>query len=188
MPTLIIQSGKHQGKKLVLPDSEVLFGRDEACQIRLASSDVSRQHCALRTAPEGMFVRDLGSRNGTLVNEVPVQGETQLKPGDLLRVGPMLFLVPGKKEESEATAETDSDGKPAGDDAIAAWLSGDAPVDEEAGPGETTIIPNLPKSKPSPSKPPKPSRRRKEFDSIADEAADIIRRHWERVDPDKKSG
>ena len=37
-------------------------------------------------------VRDLGSRNGTLVNDEPVE-ETQLKAGDVLKIGPVEFVI-----------------------------------------------------------------------------------------------
>src|SRR5580692_9341199 len=96
MIELIVQSGRHQGKRLLLPaEGEILIGRDEACQIRLASSDVSRHHCVLRITPEGIVARDLDSRNGTYLNETLMEEETLLKPGDILRIGPIVLQVPG---------------------------------------------------------------------------------------------
>ncbi len=96
MIELIVQSGKHQGKCLRLPsEGEVMIGRDELCQIRLASSDVSRHHCVLRMTPDGVVARDLDSRNGTYLNETLMEEETLLKPGDILRIGPIVLQVPG---------------------------------------------------------------------------------------------
>ena len=59
----------------------------------------------------GIVVKDLESRNGTFINDVPVQGEATLKPGDVLRIGPMVFqLLP---RPAEATApDTRSTSKP----------------------------------------------------------------------------
>ena len=89
---LIVQSGKHQGKCLQLPsEGEVIIGRDELCQIRLASSDVSRHHCVLKMTAEGIVARDLDSRNGTYLNETLMEEETLLKPGDTLRIGPIIL-------------------------------------------------------------------------------------------------
>lgn len=180
MAELIIRSGKHQGKKLVLPAVRVLIGRDQACHIRLASDDVSRQHCSLRVSPDGIYARDLGSRNGTLVNDVAIVHETLLQPGDLLQVGPMVFEVPRSKTATpHAAAPTGQTaaGQAATDDDIASWLS-----DEDAiagtDPGDTTIISTKPTRK-EPA-PPAQSPARKQFKSVADEAADIIRRHRER--------
>lgn len=209
MAELIVQSGKHQGKRLILPqDAEIVIGRDEKCQIRLASSDVSRHHCALRQTPEGLLARDLSSRNGTYLNEVLMEEETLLQPGDRLRVGPIVFQVPGAKTDVRSTpGESAERSDPASDDDIAAWLSqeGLAAADGRvAGPGDTTIIPRLtdtesdadadepvapPKEpvasvkeretaeKEVPGKEPAP----RQFRTVAEEAADIIRRHWEMV-------
>lgn len=143
---------------LTLPDGEVLVGRDESCRIRLGSSDVSRKHCRLTASAEGVVAEDLGSRNGTYVNDLRIDGPVTLQPGDILRVGPLVFEVPGGTSTSE--------------DDIVDWLSG---VEDTTGPTDTTILPGRAKQKePTPDVPP-PSK--ETFDSVAEEAADIIRRH-----------
>lgn len=98
MPELILRSGKRAGRRIALPAGEVIVGRDETCRIRLTSSDVSRQHCRIRCNEQQVMVADLGSRNGTYVNERRVTTATLLRPGDLLRVGPFIFQVPGLEE------------------------------------------------------------------------------------------
>jgi pSer/pThr/pTyr-binding forkhead associated (FHA) protein len=180
MLELIVQSGKHQGKHLQLPsEGEVVIGRDESCQIRLASSDVSRHHCVLKMTPDGVLARDLDSRNGTYLNETLMEEETLLKPGDILRIGPIVLQVPGAPATPMHNAS---------DDEIATWLStnenlavGDS---SETTSGDTTIIPrpaaldNFPPPTPQPA----PSREApRQFRNVAEEAADIIRRHWEMV-------
>jgi len=48
---------------------ELIVGRDEECDIRINSRDVSREHCAIeREDDEGFLLRDLGSTGGTFVN------------------------------------------------------------------------------------------------------------------------
>ena len=132
MIELIVQSGKHQGKVLRLPsDNEVMIGRDELCQIRLASSDVSRHHCVLRMTPDGVVARDLDSRNGTYLNETLMEEETLLKPGDILRIGPIVLQVPGAAGHLQR----------ASDDDIASWLSVSGIESTEASSRDTTIIP-----------------------------------------------
>jgi hypothetical protein len=177
MIELIVQSGKHQGKHLRLPsDGEVLVGRDETCQIRLASSDVSRHHCSLRMTPEGIIARDLDSRNGTYLNETLMEEETLLKPGDILRIGPIVLQVPGPPSAA-ASAASDAD--------IANWLSSSeniADSGEAAAPGDTTIIPKpAALDTPPPATPPPSRESPQKFRSVSEEAADIIRRHWESV-------
>jgi hypothetical protein len=192
---LIVQSGKQQGKSLRLPsEGDVLIGRGEDCQIRLASNDVSRHHCMLRLTPEGIVARDLDSRNGSFLNETLMDEETLLKPGDILRVGPISLQVPGSAPIPERGAS---------DDDIANWLAvneGIAPADGvEANSGDTTIIPRRADLEKAISQVPPPPRREaaretsrepardagrdtaRQFRSVAEEAADIIRRHWEMV-------
>jgi pSer/pThr/pTyr-binding forkhead associated (FHA) protein len=180
MAALIIQTGKHRGKKLRLAEKEILIGRDHDCQIRLAHEDISRRHCTLLQRPEGVVVRDLGSRNGTFVNDAPIHVETELKPGDLLRVGPVVFELAGARKgggpKSKATKKT------ATENDIADWLSDDDTSVAQRS-SDTTIIKAAPKdaeakppAPPEPEEPPKP-----QFRSLAEEAKDIIRRHWETV-------
>ncbi|HZT81534.1 MAG TPA: FHA domain-containing protein [Gemmataceae bacterium] len=88
---LLVVQGRPQGKALLFPPGEHLFGRGAECQIRANSDWVSRQHCLLRVTPDGAFLRDLGSRNGTLVNGERLIGERRLQPGDQLQVGPLVF-------------------------------------------------------------------------------------------------
>lgn len=197
MAELIVQSGKHQGKKLKLPeDAEIVIGRDEKCQIRLASSDVSRHHCAIRQTPEGLLARDLGSRNGSYLNEVLMEEEMLLQPGDRLRIGPIVFQVPGAKTDFAAATGTPE--PPASDDDIASWLSSEGLKTSDGrtpGSGDTTIIPKMPADEPEPvaeapvaakhahamdAAPAQPQPQQK-FRNVADEAADIIRRHWQLV-------
>jgi pSer/pThr/pTyr-binding forkhead associated (FHA) protein len=160
---LLIRSGRHQGRLFTLPDEEVIVGRDETCRVRLNSSDVSRRHCSIRSTSRGIVVRDLGSRNGTQVNDQRIDGEVVLAPGDVLRIGPLVFEVP----IPEGTSENE----------IADWLAG---VEETTGPGDTTIIPNRPEDDSvNHREPDLPPPAKEKFDSVAEEAADIIRRHHE---------
>jgi hypothetical protein len=188
MIELIVQSGKHQGKCLRLPDDgEVIIGRDELCQIRLASSDVSRHHCILRMTPDGVVARDLDSRNGTYLNDTLMEEETLLKPGDMLRIGPIVLQIPGAPVTPNRAA-SDAD--------IANWLGTSDSIatseGTEASSGDTTIIPRPAALDSPPADPvPAPAANRetaRQFRSVAEEAADIIRRHWEMVKAQRDQG
>lgn len=52
---------------------------------------ISRQHCLLRIGDKGVSVRDLGSRNGTLVNGVLIDQEQPVGTGDQIQIGPLVF-------------------------------------------------------------------------------------------------
>jgi predicted component of type VI protein secretion system len=91
--TLLVVHGRPEGKVLMFPPGEYVFGRGSECHIRPNSDWVSRQHCLLRVTAGGLYVRDLGSRNGTLVNGARILEEHQLRLGDQLVVGPLVFEV-----------------------------------------------------------------------------------------------
>ena len=100
---LIIMTGKHQGKKMALVEGcNLVIARDEGVAVRLATSEVSRRHCAIRIREGVATVEDLGSRNGTQINDVSIADKTALQPGDVLRVGPMLFQYEVKMEAAAA--------------------------------------------------------------------------------------
>ncbi len=181
MATLIILSGKLQGKKLALPDKDVAIGRDEDCELRVASAEVSRKHCVLHPSPDGLMVRDLKSQNGTFINDQPVIDEQLLTPGDILKVGPMSFQLVGKKSKSDSGKTPASNG-PLSDDDIASWLGIGDDSAENITATDTTIIPRSKPVEPVEPPPTDPEiTRKKQYKSLGDEAADIIRRHWESV-------
>lgn len=166
MHSLIVQTGKHVGKKIALPDREVTIGRDEKCFIRMTSVEVSREHCSLIPTAKGLLIRDLGSQNGTVVNNVRIEGETLLQPGDFLQIGPIQFQVGGARP-----AKPKDPGM--SDDDIFGWLSESDTSTEILKTSDTTIVKAtelhpLPKSEPRPA-----------FKTIAEEAHDIIRRFRE---------
>lgn len=68
------------------------IGRDVGCQVRIPVPDVSRRHCAIIQANGKLKVKDLGSSNGTFVNDKRVE-EAELHAGDLLALGEQRFLV-----------------------------------------------------------------------------------------------
>jgi pSer/pThr/pTyr-binding forkhead associated (FHA) protein len=164
MHSLIVQTGKHVGKKIALPDREVTIGRDEDCFIRMASAEVSREHCALIPTDKGLLVRDLGSQNGTIVNNVRIENETLMQPGDFLQVGPIQFQVGGARPVKSADPGMS-------DDDIFGWLSESDTSTDILKTSDTTIV-KATELHPLPKVEPKPT-----FKSIAEEARDIIRRH-----------
>ncbi len=163
MHSLIVQTGKHKGKKIVLPEKPVVIGREETSFIRMTSTDVSRQHCSLTPTDKGLLVRDLGSQNGTIVNNARIEAETLMQPGDLLQVGPIVFELAGARPAKGAI-----------EDDIFGWLSEGDTATELQNTSDTTVvkITQVPPAAPAPE--PKPK-----FKSIAEEARDIIRRHKE---------
>ncbi|MGD2207635.1 MAG: FHA domain-containing protein, partial [Anaerolineae bacterium] len=92
---LIIEQGDLAGRVIPLTASEVVIGRGEASDFVLAEHGVSRRHARLRQTPQGWTLTDLGSTNGTFVNERQLGGHQSylLRPGDRIRMGSAVLAV-----------------------------------------------------------------------------------------------
>jgi pSer/pThr/pTyr-binding forkhead associated (FHA) protein len=88
-----VVQGKPHGHCLSFPKGEFIFGRGPECDVRPNSDLISRQHCLLQVSDRSATIRDLGSRNGTLVNGQLVQNERRLAHGDKLHLGPLVLQV-----------------------------------------------------------------------------------------------
>jgi predicted component of type VI protein secretion system len=89
----VLTPGKQEGQVLEIKLSQFLVGRDPQCHLRPASPLISKRHCALIQRDGKAFIRDFDSTNGTLVNDEPITGESELRHGDRLKIGPILFAV-----------------------------------------------------------------------------------------------
>lgn len=78
-----------------LTSGERVIGRDADADVRLDSPRVSRRHARLAVDGARVVLSDLGSKNGTFVRGTRVDGDLELKPGDLVRIGPfsLVFTV-----------------------------------------------------------------------------------------------
>lgn len=90
---LVVLAGAKQGLEIPLKKDKFLIGRAKECALRAGSEAISRRHCVLARQDDLWTVRDLGSRNGTYVNDKRITDEVTLNPGDELRVGPLKFRV-----------------------------------------------------------------------------------------------
>lgn len=68
------------------------FGRDCDGEV-LDDTEVSRRHLRLVSSPTALSVVDLGSRNGTTVNGIPLTGRASLRTGDVVRIGRSEIVV-----------------------------------------------------------------------------------------------
>jgi transcriptional regulator with GAF, ATPase, and Fis domain len=118
-PRLLVLSGPLKDSIIPLSEGEVTIGREASNGIAIVDPSVSRKHCQL-SAQDGRFrVRDLDSRNGTLVNGAAIE-QRDLQHGDEIAAGDSSFLflledadedlTPSagrvEFEDAQATAET----------------------------------------------------------------------------------
>ncbi len=115
-PRLLVLSGPLKDSTIPLSEGEITIGREASNGIAIADPSVSRKHCLLSRQEERFLVRDLESRNGTLVNGSGVE-EQWLHHGDEIATGDssFLFLVEDETpapagrvefEDAKFTAET----------------------------------------------------------------------------------
>ena len=137
---LVVVRGKPEGKVIPLAGPTFKIGRGETCHLRPNSEQVSREHAEFTIESSAVIVRDLGSRNGTLVNGKALTTEAcKLKDRDLVQVGPLTFAVsihdapkpatPPTASPAASAAVAQAKAKPSLDDVpaedIDSWLFGD---------------------------------------------------------------
>lgn len=97
------------GKEYAIPEAGLVIGRDAACDVVVAQSDVSRRHAEIAPDEQGYVVRD-ASANGVFVNGERVEGSHRLARADVVRVGTEEFrfyadvLVPTPAPAAAAAA------------------------------------------------------------------------------------
>lgn len=108
---LLVLSGTDPGRLHVLDRPEMVIGRSRYADIHISERALSQQHCKLTRYGEHHRLFDLGSTNGTFVNDVRVQ-QADLKPGDVIRTGETVFTymsgsqVPAPHEQTMALPQS----------------------------------------------------------------------------------
>jgi len=88
---LVVIYGLDLGRKYDLAKSETVVGRASKADICVDQESVSRNHACITNTKKGVRIRDLGSTNGTFVNDDVVEGERELRNGDLVKIGRTIF-------------------------------------------------------------------------------------------------
>jgi predicted component of type VI protein secretion system len=158
---VVVTSGPASGQALILamPDRPYRVGRSPDGDLVLPDDDVSREHAAFERRWQGVFVRDLGSKNGVQVDGQKVRGERRLKHGDVVVVGTTQLKVddPEEKylrdiEEKDRSARAVAPA-PAG----AAGQAGTAPAVQAAAPAQPAPARPAPAAAPAKAPDPRPA-------------------------------
>jgi diguanylate cyclase (GGDEF)-like protein len=87
---LVVIYGPELGRKYSLEAPSLTLGRSNKCDIQIDQESVSRAHSKVVNAGRSVRIRDLGSTNGTYVNDELVE-ECTLSDGDLIKIGRTIF-------------------------------------------------------------------------------------------------
>lgn len=92
-----------QQQIIALPSAVTIVGRRRNCDLRIPLHDVSKRHCQINCDDGTLKIRDLGSKNGTLLNGLRIT-EAVVQPGDWIQVGSIgfVFQIDGKPEKVTA--------------------------------------------------------------------------------------
>lgn len=101
---IVFLSGPQQGNAFEIEDT-VIIGRNPTSTIYLEDPQVSRKHATIEQTPNGTFLRDLGSGNGTYVGNRRVI-ECRLSDGDVIRIGATELRYEGAAEASGVHLQT----------------------------------------------------------------------------------
>lgn len=102
---LIVVQGKPEGKVIPLTGPTFRIGRSPECHLKPNSDEISRNHAEFTISDSGVVLRDMGSRNGTVVNGKPLSEPIALKNGDLIQIAKLTFAVIIQGLPGEATVK-----------------------------------------------------------------------------------
>src|SRR5215471_20268943 len=90
---LLIQCPDGQTKTVPLTGGRLSIGRSSAAELCFPEdAGLSRQHFAFEPEGEDWTVQDLGSKNGTFVNNIPLKARLILRPGDRITAGHLVIV------------------------------------------------------------------------------------------------
>ena len=101
----VVHAGPLAGKGFPLSSDTITFGRDPDNDIFWDDTQVSRHHAQLMRRGDELVLEDLGSTNGSFVNEVQVKRQ-RLKHGDIIRIGWINFKFHDQSKEEGVLEKT----------------------------------------------------------------------------------
>ncbi|MBP7139310.1 MAG: VWA domain-containing protein [Caldisericia bacterium] len=92
---LVMMEGEREGEDFRITKEEFKIGRDPSlkCDLILKDPTVSKEHAKIKLQDDGkIYIYDLGSENGTIVNDEEIKGPKELKDDDIIVIGKTKFL------------------------------------------------------------------------------------------------
>lgn len=110
MAHLLLDHPDYEPLRWKIDERLQLIGRGSEADIRIPDRSISRIHARLEPTPDGLRLEDLGSANGTRVNDVRIDGATYVSVGDAITIGSVgLRVVAGDPPRAPATFAADTE-------------------------------------------------------------------------------
>lgn len=99
LPSLEVVTGVAEGKKFILEGDfdEGIVGRDPDVDFPIEEYVISRRHAQVEKRDDGFYIKDIGSKNGTYLNNKPIS-EARLQDGDRIGLGTIVLAFRNPKE------------------------------------------------------------------------------------------
>src|SRR5271165_2299198 len=88
---LYAERGPGAGQLLPIAPGTLVLGRSSSADLRLPHASISRRHARLQRRGERFFLEDLGSQNGTYLDEERLCSEREVLPGQRIHIGPAVL-------------------------------------------------------------------------------------------------
>lgn len=108
---VLLKKGGSQ-RTIPLPSRVTVIGRRHGCDLLIPLPTISRRHCEISQNGDSLKIRDLDSTWGTFVNGQRVNGETPIKAGDAVRIGPVTFVCQIDGQPAKITAPAEAKAQP----------------------------------------------------------------------------
>ncbi|MCL2314236.1 MAG: FHA domain-containing protein, partial [Proteobacteria bacterium] len=102
---LFIEQGPAANQAFQIVQGNCIIGRASIVDLCLQHPSVSRRHAQLKRSGNSLYVRDLGSQNGTYVNQQRIANEAEIFAGDSIIIGTSLLRLWDSLPPENAVAE-----------------------------------------------------------------------------------
>jgi hypothetical protein len=103
----VVQNGPNPGQSFNIKDRPQTIGRGSTNDIIIEDQSLSRVHARVRATSNGYIIEDLGSTNGTFINDARISGPAPVRPGDKIRLGTTISLMVRPGQAGAVVADRD---------------------------------------------------------------------------------
>lgn len=100
---VVVELGGKEVLRVPLKGPSMVIGRDPAADVHLDNRALSRRHAQIEKRGAAIWIRDLGSQNGTYVNGEKIDGQRALNMGDTIELGRYSLSIAGVEQAADNT-------------------------------------------------------------------------------------